>query len=101
MDAYCSAPSIGDLPASAWAKPGPHFSYWMTSMLHSVDGASGFDQRRQPGDLESVVGALARVDQSRRGLHRLAHLTRTAPPSAVVSLLEPAALLDCELGTGS
>jgi p-hydroxybenzoate 3-monooxygenase len=36
-----------------------HFSYWMTCMLHRIDGASDFDQRRQLGELESVVGSHA------------------------------------------
>jgi p-hydroxybenzoate 3-monooxygenase len=34
-----------------------HFSYWMTTMLHSVDGASDFDVRRQLGELASVVSS--------------------------------------------
>jgi p-hydroxybenzoate 3-monooxygenase len=32
-----------------------HFSYWMTSMLHRLDGASGFDELRQLGELTSIV----------------------------------------------
>src|SRR5262249_54918216 len=32
-----------------------HFSYWMTTMLHTLPGASDFDLRRQLGELESVV----------------------------------------------
>ena len=36
-----------------------HFSYWMTTMLHSVDGASDFDVQRQLGELRSVVGSEA------------------------------------------
>jgi 4-hydroxybenzoate 3-monooxygenase len=32
-----------------------HFSYWMTSMLHSLPDASDFDVRRQIGELQSVV----------------------------------------------
>jgi p-hydroxybenzoate 3-monooxygenase len=36
-----------------------HFSYWMTTMLHSLTGASDFDERRQLGELESVVGSEA------------------------------------------
>lgn len=34
-----------------------HFSFWMTTMLHSVEGASAFDVRRQLGELESVVSS--------------------------------------------
>lgn len=34
-----------------------HFSYWMTSMLHQVEGASDFDERRQLGELESVANS--------------------------------------------
>ena len=33
-----------------------HFSYWMTTMLHTLPGATDFDVRRQLGELESVVG---------------------------------------------
>uniref|UniRef100_UPI00406C71AB 4-hydroxybenzoate 3-monooxygenase n=1 Tax=Microbacterium sp. LWO13-1.2 TaxID=3135262 RepID=UPI00406C71AB len=32
-----------------------HFSWWMTSMLHVTSDASEFDQRRQIGELKSVV----------------------------------------------
>ena len=31
-----------------------HFSWWMTSMLHRVDDASGFDHRRQLAELDQV-----------------------------------------------
>jgi p-hydroxybenzoate 3-monooxygenase len=34
-----------------------HFSYWMTTMLHSLPGASDFDVRRQLAELKSVVGS--------------------------------------------
>lgn len=34
-----------------------HFSWWMTSMLHSTPDASDFDRRRQLGELESVVAS--------------------------------------------
>jgi p-hydroxybenzoate 3-monooxygenase len=34
-----------------------HFSWWMTSMLHSTPEASDFDRRRQIGELESVVSS--------------------------------------------
>jgi p-hydroxybenzoate 3-monooxygenase len=34
-----------------------HFSYWMTSMLHQIEGASDFDDRRQLGELESVISS--------------------------------------------
>jgi len=36
-----------------------HFSYWMTTMLHALPGATGFDLRRQLGELESVVSSAA------------------------------------------
>ena len=32
-----------------------HFSWWMTSMLHTASDATDFDQRRQVGELRSVV----------------------------------------------
>jgi p-hydroxybenzoate 3-monooxygenase len=34
-----------------------HFSWWMTSMLHSTPDTSDFDRRRQIGELESVVSS--------------------------------------------
>ena len=36
-----------------------HFSYWMTTMLHSLPGATHFDVRRQVGELDSVVTSRA------------------------------------------
>ena len=36
-----------------------HFSYWMTTMLHALPGASDFDLRRQLGELESVASSVA------------------------------------------
>ncbi|MGV9709504.1 4-hydroxybenzoate 3-monooxygenase [Gordonia sp. NPDC003424] len=36
-----------------------HFSYWMTTMLHNVDGASDFDEQRQLGELETLVASEA------------------------------------------
>jgi p-hydroxybenzoate 3-monooxygenase len=36
-----------------------HFSWWMTSMLHRLEGASAFDQRRQLAELEMVTGSEA------------------------------------------
>jgi p-hydroxybenzoate 3-monooxygenase len=36
-----------------------HFSYWMTTMLHALPSATGFDLRRQLGELESVVSSAA------------------------------------------
>ena len=36
-----------------------HFSYWMTTMLHGLPGATPFDARRQIGELESVVSSTA------------------------------------------
>src|SRR4029453_14342545 len=56
-----------------------HFSYWMTSMLHTVPGADEFDRARQLGELNSGVG-------SRHGRAYLAEAytgwptTKEAPP---------------------
>ncbi|HUQ60116.1 4-hydroxybenzoate 3-monooxygenase [Lentzea sp.] len=36
-----------------------HFSYWMTTMLHALPGATDFDVRRQLGELRSVAGSEA------------------------------------------
>jgi p-hydroxybenzoate 3-monooxygenase len=36
-----------------------HFSYWMTTMLHVLPDAAGFDARRQIGELQSVVSSVA------------------------------------------
>lgn len=36
-----------------------HFSYWMTTMLHRVSGATEFDDLRQLGELETLVGSAA------------------------------------------
>ncbi len=36
-----------------------HFSYWMTTMLHALPGATDFDVRRQIGELTSVVASRA------------------------------------------
>jgi p-hydroxybenzoate 3-monooxygenase len=36
-----------------------HFSYWMTTMLHALPGATDFDVRRQLGELRSVVASEA------------------------------------------
>jgi len=36
-----------------------HFSYWMTTMLHTLPAATDFDLRRQLGELESVAGSVA------------------------------------------
>jgi p-hydroxybenzoate 3-monooxygenase len=35
------------------------FSWWMTSLLHQIPGASGFDQRRQMAELDYVTGSRA------------------------------------------
>ena len=34
-----------------------HFSYWMTTMLHTPDGASAFDLKRQRAELALVTGS--------------------------------------------
>ncbi len=36
-----------------------HFSWWMTSMLHTAPDATEFDTRRQRGELNAVVGSEA------------------------------------------
>jgi len=36
-----------------------HFSYWMTTMLHTLPEATPFDVRRQVGELNSVVSSTA------------------------------------------
>ncbi len=36
-----------------------HFSYWMTTMLHSLPQASDFDEQRQLGELSTLVGSRA------------------------------------------
>ncbi len=36
-----------------------HFSYWMTTMLHTLPDANAFDERRQIGELSSVVSSRA------------------------------------------
>jgi p-hydroxybenzoate 3-monooxygenase len=36
-----------------------HFSYWMTTMLHRLEGASDFDEQRQLGELTSITSSRA------------------------------------------
>jgi p-hydroxybenzoate 3-monooxygenase len=36
-----------------------HFSYWMTTMLHTLPDTTDFDVRRQIGELTSIVGSQA------------------------------------------
>jgi p-hydroxybenzoate 3-monooxygenase len=36
-----------------------HFSYWMTTMLHTVPGADEFDVRRQEAELASVTSSVS------------------------------------------
>ncbi|NMO05176.1 4-hydroxybenzoate 3-monooxygenase [Gordonia sp. TBRC 11910] len=36
-----------------------HFSYWMTTMLHHVDGTTDFDDLRQLGELNALVSSEA------------------------------------------
>lgn len=36
-----------------------HFSWWMTSMLHTVPAATGFDLNRQLAELEAVTSSVA------------------------------------------
>jgi len=34
-----------------------HFSYWLTTLLHTPDGDSAFDRERQRAELASVTGS--------------------------------------------
>ncbi len=36
-----------------------HFSYWMTTMLHTLPESTPFDVRRQIGELSSLAGSTA------------------------------------------
>ncbi|MGN6244824.1 MAG: 4-hydroxybenzoate 3-monooxygenase [Motilibacteraceae bacterium] len=36
-----------------------HFSYWMTTMLHRTEGTTEFDERRQLGELRTLVASRA------------------------------------------
>lgn len=36
-----------------------HFSYWLTSMLHTVPGEGAFDERRRLGELETLFASRA------------------------------------------
>ncbi len=36
-----------------------HFSYWMTTMLHTLPDATPFDLRRQEGELAAVTGSVS------------------------------------------
>jgi p-hydroxybenzoate 3-monooxygenase len=36
-----------------------HFSWWMTSMLHRMEGSDGFDYRRQLAELDHVTTSRA------------------------------------------
>ena len=36
-----------------------HFSYWMTTMLHTLPDATPFDVRRQEGELAALTGSVA------------------------------------------
>jgi p-hydroxybenzoate 3-monooxygenase len=36
-----------------------HFSYWMTTMLHRVSGATDFDEQRQLGELQTLISSNA------------------------------------------
>ncbi len=49
--------ALDDYSARALARVwrAQHFSYWMTTMLHRLPESSDFDERRQLGELESVV----------------------------------------------
>ena len=51
-----------------------HFSYWMTTMLHSLPDATPFDVRRQVGELTTLVDSTRGLDLPRRGIHGLAAL---------------------------
>ncbi|WP_424138326.1 FAD-dependent monooxygenase [Roseomonas chloroacetimidivorans] len=50
--------SVGAYSATALRRVwrAQHFSWWMTSMLHRLGGASELDERRQPVELDLVTG---------------------------------------------
>jgi p-hydroxybenzoate 3-monooxygenase len=53
--------ALGDYTNQALSRvwKAQHFSYWMTTMLHTQPGATDFDVRRQLGELASVVSSRA------------------------------------------
>jgi p-hydroxybenzoate 3-monooxygenase len=55
------ADALDEYPDRALARVwrSQHFSYWMTTMLHRLPGASDFDVRRQLAELSSVVTSRA------------------------------------------
>jgi p-hydroxybenzoate 3-monooxygenase len=55
------AAALGDYPGRALSRvwKAQHFSYWMTTMLHSQPDATDFDGRRQLGELSSLVSSRA------------------------------------------
>lgn len=52
---------LGDYTTRAAARvwKAQHFSYWMTTMLHRTPGSSDFDERRQLGELHTLVASEA------------------------------------------
>ena len=61
-----------------------HFSYWMTTMLHSLPDATPFDVRRQVGELTTLVDSTRGLDLPRRGIHGLAARLAPGAPTATV-----------------
>ena len=53
--------ALGDYSNQALSRvwKAQHFSYWMTTMLHTLPDATDFDVRRQLGELASVVSSRA------------------------------------------
>jgi p-hydroxybenzoate 3-monooxygenase len=53
--------ALGDYTDQALSRvwKAQHFSYWMTTMLHTLPDATDFDVRRQLGELSSVVSSRA------------------------------------------
>jgi p-hydroxybenzoate 3-monooxygenase len=53
--------ALGDYTTQAVSRvwKAQHFSYWMTTMLHTLPEATDFDIRRQLGELASVVSSRA------------------------------------------
>ncbi len=51
--------ALGEYPQRALSRVWKvqHFSYWMTSMLHTLPEATAFDSRRQIAELESLVSS--------------------------------------------
>ena len=55
------AAALGDYTNQALSRvwKAQHFSYWMTTMLHTLPDATDFDVRRQLGELSSLISSRA------------------------------------------